>query len=175
MAYYFVFNKEFELQKDPGIVMRNNQAAQLNIKDIKSVNWQEIFSVLSADKYYKIKGLDIFAQERGADEYESIVMPMSIQDKYLYYFVFNLSVPSMNYWVAHRQFFITVSNQIEVALNKIFAADAAWTIMSNIPSSIAVFDLETFRISFFNESFIKEIKLVPEKDYRLRYPGCNRG
>ena len=168
-GYYLVFNKQFEIQNEPSVFYMDKPPKRILNNKYTAQIWKDKLQGYSSVNYYSAVNLDLFDSGReDNNNHESIILPILIHDKYSYYIIFDIPSARTNMRESYRQFFITISNQIEVALNKIYAVDAARNIISNIPSSIAVFDTVTLRISFFNESFIKEMKLEPS-----RITGCN--
>ncbi len=154
-GYCFIFNEQYELIEEPLILYRDLSKRAVDFPYFTPRQWEKMLSGLASEMNLSIGNYNLLNPEPGT--YESLVLHLTVRNKYLYFIIFDNPYSRKKINPDYNQFFITISNQLKVALNKIYASNAAKNIISNIPSSIAVFDLETYKISFYNESFKNEI------------------
>jgi len=86
---------------------------------------------------------------------EILVIPMSIQNSFYYVMLFYNYDTEKTIDQRNLDFFNTISYQLEISLDNIYATKAAKAIISSLPSSLVVFNGYSYKISYINPSCLK--------------------
>ncbi len=154
-GYCLVFNENYEIQMEPEVVRLDTRPFPPMHLEKSPEAWEETFRVIHQENKPANRGFYMLPLKEGG--LLSMVMPVRPSPGKKYYFVFDSLSEQRNLEDSYHFFFITVSNQIQLALKRIFAHDATKSIVANIPSSIAIFDLESLSLQFCNQSFLDDI------------------
>ncbi|MBN2441711.1 MAG: GHKL domain-containing protein, partial [Spirochaetales bacterium] len=127
----------------------------------KLKNYNIIQSIFIERKPRIMKSSDLFEIEETNDEI--LVIPASIHKIFFYLLVFDNSYSENMIQEKNLQFFATVGKQLEIALNNIYSSKAAHNVLSSIPSTIVVFDRNSFKISYVNTAYLRRYN-VTKKD-----------
>jgi PAS domain-containing protein len=154
-GYCLVFNDSYEIQMEPEVIRTDSKPFPSMHLEKTPPEWKKTFGVIHEEQKSENRGFHMLLLKEGG--LNSLVMPIRPGPGKKYYFVFDSLSKQKNLDESYHSFFITVSNQIQLALKRIFAHDATKSIVTNIPSSIAIFDLESLSLQFCNQSFLDEI------------------
>jgi signal transduction histidine kinase len=88
---------------------------------------------------------------------EMLVIPFIIQNAFYYVMLFYNYDSEKKIDKRNLDFFNTISYQLEISLDNIYATKAAKAIISSLPSSLIVFNGYSLRISYINPSCLKTI------------------
>jgi signal transduction histidine kinase len=159
-GYCLLLNDHFELLKVPNFVRKHQEVPLPAFPNYEPADWRRLLSDFNMGLDSSGGGFRIIKLEAG--NYSSLVMPVIVGVFQRHFFVFDNPDSANMLDDSYRPFFVTVSNQLQAALNRIQAEDAAKSVMASIPSSIAVFDLETLSIIFCNQAFLQDIGSIPD-------------
>ncbi len=154
-GYCLVFNEFYEIQLEPQAIRPDNRPFPPLYLEKTPREWETLLKVFQDEPVSSGKGFHMVQLKEGG--FDSLIMPVNPSPGKKYFFVLDSLTMQKSLDNSYQPFFITVSNQIQIALKRIFAHDAAKSIVANIPSSIAIFDLESLSLVFCNQSFLDDI------------------
>jgi signal transduction histidine kinase len=156
-GYYICFTNNYESRSEPVFVekIRKNDDS-----DAESFNLAK--EKLGSHKLFKNKRPQIIAARDLFDtkyEHDILCIPISVYNNFIYLLCFDNYVSKSKIREKNMQFFWTVSRQVEISLNNIYAIKSAHNVLSSIPSSIVVFDKNSLLISYVNSAYLKNFNV----------------
>lgn len=158
-GFFMFLNNNFNFTKWPIIYNENETtkgslALATQAEDIKQ-KLQAIFT----DKLPQKMDHDIFSATK--KEQTSLLLPLKVtaNTNYLLVLLFKKPLKPEN---IRLDLYDSILQQIEIALDNIYKTRASINIISNLPSSILVFDRNSLKILFVNPTLLSTIKVTRE-------------
>ncbi|MBN2735726.1 MAG: GHKL domain-containing protein [Spirochaetales bacterium] len=147
-GYFRVYNSDFELVHKQ-VTYSKDKLRHDAARDTPTLNNDQEFlkTVFNNPKP------QILLQSLGKASIESLITPVVVNNTNFYLIAFDNFVSGNPIQEKSLQFFSTVANQVEIALDNISSAKSALNVLSSIPSSIIVFDKKSLLVSYANSSY----------------------
>lgn len=154
-GYCLVFDEDYQILLEPRVFHRQDRELPPLYLEKSPEQWRRTFQVFQTEPTDHERGFHYLLLKEGG--YPSLVVPVNPRPSRRYYFVFDSLDTQKTLDDSYHALFVTVSNQAQVALKRIFAHEAAKNILASLPSSIALFELDSLALQFCNQSFLEDL------------------
>ncbi|MBN1799244.1 MAG: hypothetical protein JW822_11755 [Spirochaetales bacterium] len=152
VGFCLSIDNNFSFVKKPIIYTRAAAAKDLDLSIDDLFIKGSIKEMLAEKKPWIAQSERLFKNVRRK---EILVIPLNIQNAFYYVMLFYNYNTEQKINRRNLDFFNTISYQLEISLDNIYATKAAKTIISSLPSSLVVFNGYSLKISYINPSCLK--------------------